>query len=79
MPNQNITVEVAYALPHRQLIIPLQVAPDSTAEQAIQVSGILAKFPEIDLNQNQIGIFGWPSNYITMGVTFEYLLDFWKP
>lgn len=28
---------------------------------------------------NQIGIFGWPSNYITMGTTFEYLLDFWKP
>lgn len=27
---------------------------------------------------NQIGIFGWPSNYITMGVTFEYLLDFWR-
>jgi DNA modification methylase len=27
---------------------------------------------------NQIGIFGWPSNYITMGTTFEYLLDFWK-
>jgi putative ubiquitin-RnfH superfamily antitoxin RatB of RatAB toxin-antitoxin module len=58
LPNQNITVEVAYALPHRQLIIPLQVSPESTAEQAIQVSGILAKFPEIDLNQNQIGIFG---------------------
>ncbi len=28
---------------------------------------------------NNIGIFGYPSNYITMGVTFEYLLDFWKP
>lgn len=28
---------------------------------------------------NQIGIFGWPSNYITMGVTYEYLLDFWRP
>jgi DNA modification methylase len=28
---------------------------------------------------NQIGIFGWPSNYITMGTTFEYLLDFWRP
>lgn len=27
---------------------------------------------------NKIGIFGWPSNYITMGTTFEYLLDFWK-
>jgi DNA modification methylase len=28
---------------------------------------------------NKIGIFGWPSNYITMGTTFEYLMDFWKP
>lgn len=28
---------------------------------------------------NNVGIFGWPSNYITLGTTFEYLLDFWKP
>ncbi len=28
---------------------------------------------------NNLGIFGWPSNYITMGTTFEYLLDFWRP
>lgn len=28
---------------------------------------------------NKVGIFGWPSNYITMGATFEYLLDFWRP
>ncbi len=28
---------------------------------------------------NRIGIFGWPSNYITMGITYEYLLDFWRP
>ena len=28
---------------------------------------------------NKVGIFGWPSNYITMGTTFEYLLDFYKP
>lgn len=28
---------------------------------------------------NNVGIFGWPSNYITMGATFEYLLDFWRP
>jgi hypothetical protein len=25
---------------------------------------------------NRIGILGWPSNYITMGITYEYLLDF---
>lgn len=28
---------------------------------------------------NKVGIFGWPSNYITMGTTFEYLLDFRAP
>ena len=28
---------------------------------------------------NRVGIFGWPSNYITLGTTFEYILDFWRP
>ncbi len=28
---------------------------------------------------NKAGIFGWPSNYITLGTTFEYILDFWRP
>lgn len=28
---------------------------------------------------NGVGIFGWPSNYITLGTTFEYILDFWRP
>ncbi|MDF1538697.1 MAG: DNA methyltransferase [Candidatus Thorarchaeota archaeon] len=28
---------------------------------------------------NRAGIFGWPNNYITLGTTFEYILDFWKP
>ncbi len=28
---------------------------------------------------NRVGIFGWPSNFITLTITFEYILDFWKP
>lgn len=56
--SNHITVEVAYALPKQQMIIPVQVAPEASAEQAIRACGILAKFPEIDLSQNQIGIFG---------------------
>lgn len=57
--SEHITVEVAYALPHQQLIIPVQVSPETTtAEAAIKASGIMAKFPEIDLEKNQIGIFG---------------------
>lgn len=54
----HIMVEVAYALPNQQLIIPVQVAPEANAEAAVRKSGILAKFPEIDLNVNQIGVFG---------------------
>lgn len=54
----HIMIEVAYALPNQQLIIPVQVAPEANAEAAIQKSGILKKFPEIDLDVNQIGVFG---------------------
>ena len=53
-----MTVEVAYALPNKQLIIPVQIAPGASVEIAIQASGILAKFPDIDLSVNQIGVFG---------------------
>jgi DNA modification methylase len=28
---------------------------------------------------NGVGIFGWPNNFIKLGATFEYILDFWKP
>ena len=58
MSSLDMTVEVAYALPHQQLIIPVQIAPESNADKAIQASGILLKFPEIDLTVNQIGVFG---------------------
>lgn len=53
-----ITVEVAYARPDQQLIIPLKVAPGTTLEQAIEQSGILQRFEEIDLDKNKLGIFG---------------------
>ena len=54
----NITVEVAYALPNQQLIIPIQVPAETNAQDAIRASGILHKFPDIDLTTQQIGIFG---------------------
>jgi putative ubiquitin-RnfH superfamily antitoxin RatB of RatAB toxin-antitoxin module len=56
--NNEILVEVAYALPKQQLILELMVPEGTTAEQAVQKSGVLAKFPEIDLTQNKLGIFG---------------------
>jgi DNA modification methylase len=27
---------------------------------------------------NKVGIFGWPSNFISLGATMEFILDFWK-
>lgn len=55
-----IHVEVAYAKPEAQVIIPLDVPLTSTAIQAIEKSGILNKTKEIDLSQNKIGIFSKP-------------------
>ena len=57
MPNE-ILIEVAYALPQKQIIIPIKVKAGVTAEEAIKASGIIKKFPEIDLSANQIRIFG---------------------
>jgi putative ubiquitin-RnfH superfamily antitoxin RatB of RatAB toxin-antitoxin module len=57
---EQLTVEVAYAVPRRQLILALQVEDGTTAEQAIRASGILDEFPEIDLQHNRVGIFGKP-------------------
>lgn len=53
-----ILVEVAYALPQEQVILPLQVEQGSTLSQAIEQSGIRQKFPEIDLARSKVGIFG---------------------
>ncbi len=56
--NKTIPVEVAYALPAQQIIFKLQVEEGVSVEQGIMASGILQKFPEINLAQNKIGIFG---------------------
>lgn len=51
-------VEVAYALPEQQVILEVMVDPGATAEQAVELSGILKQFPDIDLSVNKVGIFG---------------------
>ena len=53
-----IAVEVAYANPDVQLVIAVLLPKAATAKEAIEASGILLKFPEIDLSINKIGIFG---------------------
>lgn len=55
---EEMTVEVAYALPDRQVIIELVVDRGTTLEQAIDLSGVRGQFAEIDLDKNKVGIFG---------------------
>lgn len=53
-----MTVEVAYALPAEQVILTVAGSPGMTIEQAIQQSGVLARFPGIDLGVDKVGVFG---------------------
>ncbi|EMP55328.1 hypothetical protein MSNKSG1_11793 [Marinobacter santoriniensis NKSG1] len=51
-------VEVAYARPDKQEIIPVDVPEGTTALEAVKLSGITALFPEVDPDSNDMGIFG---------------------
>jgi len=53
-----MNVGVCYAEMDRQLWMRLEVPNDSTVEQAIQLSGVLKLYPEIDLATQKVGIFG---------------------
>lgn len=51
-------VEVAYARPDTQVILSVDVEPETTALEAVKASGVLSRFPEIDLDKQKLGIFG---------------------
>ena len=50
-------VEVAYALPDNQSLITLEVEEGTTIKEAIEASGVLDTYNQIDLTQDKIGIF----------------------
>jgi uncharacterized protein len=51
-------VGIAYALLKRQVWLTVDVPEGSTAREAIDRSGVLQQFPEIDLERQKIGVFG---------------------
>jgi putative ubiquitin-RnfH superfamily antitoxin RatB of RatAB toxin-antitoxin module len=52
-----INVEVIYALPQEQLIFSVSLTQGANAQEAIEASGILQKYSEIDLKKNKLGIY----------------------
>jgi putative ubiquitin-RnfH superfamily antitoxin RatB of RatAB toxin-antitoxin module len=53
-----ITVEVAYATPDKQKILAFEVEQGTTVYQGAELSGIVTEFPEINLSESKMGIFG---------------------
>ena len=52
-----ITVEVASARPEKQTLLSLAVPVGTTALEAVEQSGILKTYPNIDVNSDKMGIF----------------------
>lgn len=55
-----IRVEVAYALPERQELRRLELPRGTTAREAVRASGMAARFPGLDPETAELGIFGRP-------------------
>ncbi len=53
-----LRVEVAFALPEKQRILPVDVTEGTTMWQAVCLSGIVDEFPQIDLETAKMGLFG---------------------
>ena len=53
-----MNVGVCYAEADRQLWMRLEVPDESTVEEAINLSGVLKLYPEINLTTQKVGIFG---------------------
>lgn len=55
---QKINVEIAYALPNKQAIVPVEVSQGTTALEAAEQSGIVDRFEGLSLEGAKLGIFG---------------------
>jgi len=54
----DLQVYVAYALPDREFVHPMLVPEGTTIGEAIERSGMLASFPDINLSTQAVGIYG---------------------
>ena len=57
MSENQLSIEIVYALPDAQTLIETAVEPGTTVETAIKGSGILQQYPDIDLDSNAVGIW----------------------
>ena len=53
-----MNVGIAYADKFKQTWLKLEVPDGSTIKEALEFSGLLKQFPDIDLENQAVGIFG---------------------
>ncbi len=53
-----MNVGVAYADKFKQVWLKLEIPDGSTVREAIEHSGLLDQFPDINLEKQKVGIFG---------------------
>ncbi|GAB4419434.1 MAG: RnfH family protein [Sideroxydans sp.] len=58
MNSRQINIEVVYVLPHEQTLLKLTVPEGTKLVDAVRLSGIQDKYPEIDVDKGRFGIFG---------------------
>lgn len=58
MSDKKIKIEVVYALPQEQFLLKLEVPQQTTIAEAIKLSGLMEKYPEIDLEKGKFGLYG---------------------
>ncbi|WP_137940406.1 RnfH family protein [Chitinivorax sp. B] len=56
----SLRIEVVYALPQQQTLLSLTVPAGTTAQQAIAMSGLFGKHPELQDADLKLGIFARP-------------------
>ncbi|MDD2864077.1 MAG: RnfH family protein [Methylococcaceae bacterium] len=53
-----MNIGVCYAEAERQLWVRLEVPDESTIQEAIELSGVLKQYPQIDLTTQKVGVYG---------------------
>lgn len=53
-----LSIEVCYAQPGEETLLAIELPEGATVRQALEASGILGRFPQINLAQQKVGVFG---------------------
>ena len=52
-----LNVEVCYAMSNKQEVVRIALPTGATLQQGLEASGLLGKYPEIDVKKNKFGIW----------------------